>query len=538
MLRTIKIRILTGYAGILFVTLFAAVILTLNNSQVSDQVDTFVSETLPALSTLDDVQSKSKELVLIGYSLYGTTLTGEAFSQQKSGLVNDIDTGLNKLEKMAGKPLLGHFSTLDSSMEALSTTMSASRVDWDKAREDLQLINESAEVFTHAVINVREQVANAAGSRSMAIASQLKTSQTTIYLLIIVLAVVALMGFYSAKKQIAQPIEGMADELDSLAENRDLVTQLHDQNTTELCRMTHSIQGLVGVFHSGMKDVKSAVSKIEQTVNLLGTSTSESGASVTALRTDITSLVTLMDSLESDMSESLNRSQLAAKAAKDSAHQVDAGRMQVKGTAEAIADLASDIEQTASMLETLQSEGNHVSSVVKTIAEIADQTNLLALNAAIEAARAGDSGRGFAVVADEVRTLAVRTHQSTVEINSMLEKIVVSISSAVATMSSNQNKAQDSVVLANELVTTLEDSTKNILSLVKVSEEAAGLANHSQLKVNEAKQGVNHFKVLGDTLSENNRYVNDAAQDLATLANELGGNVNQFRIDMQQKSLT
>ena len=230
------------------------------------------------------------------------------------------------------------------------------------------------------------------------------------------------------------------------------------------------------------------------------------------------------------MVESLQRSQTAASAVQGSAKQVDAGRVQVKETADAISDLANDIEQTASMLETLQVEGNNVSSVVKTIADIADQTNLLALNAAIEAARAGDSGRGFAVVADEVRTLAVRTHQSTVEINTMLEKIVVSITSAVSTMSSNQNKAHDSVGLANDLVSTLEAGTQSILALVSVSEEAAVLAKHSQLQANEAKNGVNQFKNLGDRLSQNNSQVNDAAEDLSALANGLSANVNQFKI--------
>lgn len=322
----------------------------------------------------------------------------------------------------------------------------------------------------------------------------------------------------------------MAEKLDSLAKSRNLVARLPEQSTHELCRMTNSIHGLVSVFQAGMKEVKGAVSGIEGAVNSLSTTTEQSSSSVDSLLTDITGLVNIMDSLESDMVESLQRSQTAASAAQDSAKQVDAGRVQVKETADAISDLANDIEQTASMLETLQVEGNNVSSVVKTIAEIADQTNLLALNAAIEAARAGDSGRGFAVVADEVRTLAVRTHQSTVEINTMLEKIVVSITSAVSTMSSNQNKAHDSVGLANDLVSTLEAGTQSILALVSVSEEAAVLAKHSQLQANEAKNGVNQFKNLGDRLSQNNSQVNDAAEDLSALANGLSANVNQFKI--------
>lgn len=97
-------------------------------------------------------------------------------------------------------------------------------------------------------------------------------------------------------------------------------------------------------------------------------------------------------------------------------------------------------------------------------------------------------------------------------------------------MSSNQNKAHDSVGLANDLVSTLEAGTQSILALVSVSEEAAVLAKHSQSQANEAKNGVNQFKSLGDRLSQNNRQVNDAAEDLSALANGLSANVNQFKI--------
>ena len=206
------------------------------------------------------------------------------------------------------------------------------------------------------------------------------------------------------------------------------------------------------------------------------------------------------------------------------------GQQKVEETASSIGELAEDIENTAEKLLTLQTAGNQVSNVVKTIAEIASQTNLLALNAAIEAARAGETGRGFAVVADEVRTLAIRTQQSTDEINTMLANIVGSIQTAVTNMDSNQDKAKKSVDLANELVETLETGRNRILSLVKVSNEAAHLAaNSKDISINVREQ-VQAFKSLGDAVSEGNTSNSNASDSLEKLAASLTKTLAQFKL--------
>ncbi|MBY0416653.1 MAG: hypothetical protein K2W88_01145, partial [Pararheinheimera sp.] len=400
----------------------------------------------------------------------------------------------------------------------------------DLARERLADLTRQATVLAKRLDELRSEVAAEANAGSIAIAEQLSLSFVVIVSLLSVLVLVALGAFMLAQRQIAIPIQQLSGQITQLAQQRDLTVQFNSQQQGELGLMSGSLTTLLQVFSSGMLDVRGAIGRIGVAVTELSSSTDVSAHSVQNLQQDIVRLVDLMQQLEQQMLQSVDYSASAASHAQQGAKQLAQAQLEVKQSSESIHTLAKDIETTASMLLTLKAAGDQVSTVVKTIADIAAQTNLLALNAAIEAARAGESGRGFAVVADEVRTLATRTHQSTVEINSMLETIVRSIQSAVVTMGSNQQQAAQSVVLSLALVDTLQQSRAAILQLAEVSQQSAAIASEAQQDVAHIRGKVQQFRQLGDQVLSGNTQIGLAAQSMTELADQLSVTVSQFKL--------
>jgi methyl-accepting chemotaxis protein len=211
------------------------------------------------------------------------------------------------------------------------------------------------------------------------------------------------------------------------------------------------------------------------------------------------------------------------------AEQVELGSNNIKQTAAIISELSTDIDVSSDMLLSLKQSGDKVSSVVKTIAEIADQTNLLALNAAIEAARAGEVGRGFSVVAGEVRTLATRTHASTYEINSILAEIVSAISVTVESMETNKIKANEAV---NATQTTVESLSELKTTVIKLSDENNQLAEFckaSQKAVTLIREDIDEINDSVERVKETSAETKQATGSLGQLVSGLDKLLKQFK---------
>jgi methyl-accepting chemotaxis protein len=118
----------------------------------------------------------------------------------------------------------------------------------------------------------------------------------------------------------------------------------------------------------------------------------------------------------------------------------------------AVEGMVGDVNETATLMQGVNTETKEMASIIAVIAKIARQTNMLALNASIEAARAGQHGKGFAVVAEEVRNLAKSSNEAA-------EQIAVLVSGA-------GEKIDTSATLSKKVETTLvgimEDAKKQL----------------------------------------------------------------------------
>ncbi|MEA1028058.1 methyl-accepting chemotaxis protein [Pseudomonas sp. N-137] len=286
-------------------------------------------------------------------------------------------------------------------------------------------------------------------------------------------------------------------------------------------KMASGLRTLVGSIGQGAKQLSSASAK-------LSLDSAEAQISFEQQRVEVSQVLMSINELVATVQEIVRNTEMAADAAVETGRKAQDGELIVNGTVDQIEYLAIDMESLGSAMDNLQQGSEKIGQVVDVIKAVAEQTNLLALNAAIEAARAGDQGRGFAVVADEVRALAIRTRQSTEEIEQLISFLQAGAIQASKLMNQSSQRTAEAVGLAQKTKSALSEISQAVSDIQAMNQKIAASAEQQGVAVKEINQNIVSVSEKAGQSASRSAHALNSIEELGRLGRDLDSAVHRF----------
>ncbi|HAS6210454.1 TPA: methyl-accepting chemotaxis protein [Vibrio vulnificus] len=346
---------------------------------------------------------------------------------------------------------------------------------------------------------------------------------------LIVVFVIAIIGYVLVNRKVVKPIDQMANILKEVDVNSDLTLRVDDKSNNEL--------GVIGTtINKVLISYAKTINKINQ-VNDTISNISEAIQSIThknismagQQNQEMEMAATAMEEMTAALSNVAQSTNMAEQYAGSAEKEASTSKSVFDKTTREFSELEGEFTNTSQIIQQLAEESSNVGNVLDVIKAIAEQTNLLALNAAIEAARAGEQGRGFAVVADEVRSLAQRTQDSTGEIESIIMTLQEKAKQSTSTIQSSADKMQSTrtnMGVANEALGTIQGSAVEIHKL----NTSIAAATEEQLAVSdEISSNLANIKNLSSEMNEAINQLGPIVVDLQRNVDDLNGVIKHIR---------
>lgn len=336
---------------------------------------------------------------------------------------------------------------------------------------------------------------------------------------------------FSIRRWVMKPLRAMGQAFDQIRNESDLSKRIEIHREDEIGLLAHHFNQLQERFSESIHHVSSSTDALSNAADELQFNAQETRQAVDAQTDAVNEMNEAIEEVEKRSEGVKKDASKTAQASKEADEEANRGKQIIKKTISGIQDMMQQINRSSGVIESLDEKSRNVGSVLDVIKGIAEQTNLLALNAAIEAARAGESGRGFAVVADEVRSLAIRTQESTGEIESLIEILQHETKEAVSNMNLASEKAENGVELAAETSAALEVITSKVSNISILNEQMAHAASRQSESMRAVSNNVISIRDMASMTESHSENAAALSLKLVELSNQLDENVSTFKLD-------
>jgi twitching motility protein PilJ len=295
-------------------------------------------------------------------------------------------------------------------------------------------------------------------------------------------------------------ILNLLDEITNLA-NGDLtvdVTVTEDFTGAIADSINYTVQtlrSLVGTINQTSEQIVSATARTQDTAARMSQASDRQAQA-------ITTVAGAAIATSSQLQNVAGRAEQLAAQAQASVEIANSGAGTVGRTIQSMTVLREQIQDTAKRIKRLGESSQEIGNITELINDIADQTNTLALNASIQAAMAGEQGRGFAVVADEVQRLAERAGSATRKIDNLVKTIQAD---------------------TNEVITSMERSTANVVLGAKSAEEAGQSLSRIETSSQELAKVIQEISLAARGQSAEATRIADSMQSIREIAVQTSG---------------
>ncbi|WP_042050106.1 methyl-accepting chemotaxis protein [Aeromonas dhakensis] len=310
----------------------------------------------------------------------------------------------------------------------------------------------------------------------------------------------------------------------------DLTVHINTRSKDEVGQLAESFNQFVARLHGIVSRLRDVTVELAAQSRAQAAGAQSRSQRVRQQQDEIVMVATAVTEMASATQEIAGNAEFAATTSGDAVKLAVSGQSQVGQSQRSITGLADEVADASQIIVELDAHAQKISGILATISGIAEQTNLLALNAAIEAARAGEQGRGFAVVADEVRVLSRRTHDSTDEIQQMIETLQQTTRRAVGGMETSRQLAGTSVEDAESANQSLARINEAIGSISDMATQIAAAAEEQTSVTSEISRNTENIRHVSQELAEQANQEAAQAAELKGLTERLEQEVGRFRL--------